>query len=366
MPSSTTAISTRSPSRAHPDADVRRLAGVRDGVVQQVAHRGDQQVVLAEHARAPHRRRRRAARAWPPRWCGRGRRPPTAPVSTSTSPTCPSAPATCSRDSSMISCTSADSRVGLRLHPAREPAHRLGVVGGVLDRLGQQRQRAHRRLELVRHVDDEVAPDGLEASRLRQVLRQHDEVVGADLRDPHLDHAARPAPPGRAAPRAPRRGSRRRAAPARSGHGWRPGRSGRRARCRGRAPGRSPAPRGRTRRAPPPPSAAPRACGPARRRAPAPAAAARRAATARSTGTPGSPTPPPAARGRRRGGACSPSIPSTRLTLGRAERCTAPIGRPAPGRRRAFTGRSPGPLVRAAPGTRLSRTSPAAATARRR
>ena len=40
--------------RAHPDADVRRLARVRDRVVQQVAHRGDQQVVLAEHPRAAH------------------------------------------------------------------------------------------------------------------------------------------------------------------------------------------------------------------------------------------------------------------------------------------------------------------------
>ena len=199
---------------AHPDADVRRLAGVRDGVVQQVAHRGDQQVVLAEHARAAH-----PADVEPDVLGLRGRagavdglRQDRVHVDQPDLP----------ERARHLQPGQLDDLVhqrrqprGLRLHPAREPAHRLRVVGGVLDRLGEQRQRAHRGLELVRHVDDEVAPDRLEPPRLRQVLRQHHEVVRADLRDPHLDHQHARARPDRAAPRAPRRGSPRRGAPAR-------------------------------------------------------------------------------------------------------------------------------------------------------
>ena len=66
-------------------------------------------------------------------------------------------------------------------HLAREPAHRLGVVGGVLDRLGQQRQRAHRRLELVAGVGDEVPLDLVHPAAFRLVLGQHqDEPAAAD------------------------------------------------------------------------------------------------------------------------------------------------------------------------------------------
>ena len=75
----------------------------------------------------------------------------------------------------------------LGLHPAGEPAHGLGVVGRVLHGLGQQRQRTDGRLELVRDVHDEVTTDRLEPTRLRQVLGEHDQVLRADLRHPHLD-----------------------------------------------------------------------------------------------------------------------------------------------------------------------------------
>jgi hypothetical protein len=90
-------------------------------------------------------------------------------------------------------------RQPLRLggHPPGEPAHRLRVVRGVLHRLGEQRQRPHRGLELVGHVHHEVAADRLQPAGLRAVLRQHQQLPGADLRHPHLQHhragAERPA-----------------------------------------------------------------------------------------------------------------------------------------------------------------------------
>ena len=60
----------------------------------------------------------------------------------------------------------------LVLHPAGEPRHRLGIVGGVLHRLGEQGERADRRLQFVRDVRDEVAAHRLEATLLADVGEQ--------------------------------------------------------------------------------------------------------------------------------------------------------------------------------------------------
>ncbi|MNW53347.1 hypothetical protein D3C74_309050 [compost metagenome] len=77
---------------------------------------------------------------------------------------------------------------GLLLHAPREAADRDRVVRRVLDGLGEQRERPHRRLELVRDVDDEVAADRVDAPCLGPVLREHEDVVRSDLRDPDLEH----------------------------------------------------------------------------------------------------------------------------------------------------------------------------------
>src|SRR5207247_1279618 len=85
----------------------------------------------------------------------------------------------------------------LLAHLAREPANSLGVVGGVLDRLGQQGQRSDRSLELVAGVGDEVPPDLLHPPALGLVLGEHEHQAaaadgGAERRHPDRE-ARRPA-----------------------------------------------------------------------------------------------------------------------------------------------------------------------------
>ena len=65
----------------------------------------------------------------------------------------------------------------LVLHAVGEPGDGGRVVGGVLHRLGQQGQRADRRLELVRDVGDEVAAHRLEAALLADVGQQQADAV---------------------------------------------------------------------------------------------------------------------------------------------------------------------------------------------
>lgn len=77
--------------------------------------------------------------------------------------------------------------VGLDLHPAREAGDRLGVVRGVHDGLGEQGERADRRLQLMADVGDEVAPDHLDAPGLGQVLDQQQHEAGAERGDPGGD-----------------------------------------------------------------------------------------------------------------------------------------------------------------------------------
>ena len=65
----------------------------------------------------------------------------------------------------------------LDTHPAGELAHRVGVVGRVLNRLGQQRDRPDRGLELVADVGDEVTPGLLDPPRRRLVVGQNEDQV---------------------------------------------------------------------------------------------------------------------------------------------------------------------------------------------
>jgi hypothetical protein len=76
---------------------------------------------------------------------------------------------------------------------------RLGVAG---ERLGQQADRRERRPELVREVVDELGPDLLQPSELRDVLE--DDPDTASRRRPGPDHDDRAvAPPSRNSPDAP-------------------------------------------------------------------------------------------------------------------------------------------------------------------
>ncbi len=80
-----------------------------------------------------------------------------------------------------------DQAGGLDLHAAGEAADRLGVVRGVHDGLGQQGDGPDRRLQLVRHVRDEIAPYGLDAAGLGEVLDQEQDEPGAEGGDARRD-----------------------------------------------------------------------------------------------------------------------------------------------------------------------------------
>ena len=86
--------------------------------------------------------------------------------------------------------------VALVLHPLGEAADRLRVVGRALHRLGEQGQRAHRRLELVRDVRDEVAADRVQPTLLGHVV-EHQRHVPAlhQRRDLHAHRDRLPAEP---------------------------------------------------------------------------------------------------------------------------------------------------------------------------
>ena len=65
---------------------------------------------------------------------------------------------------------------------AREPAHRVGIVGGVLDGLGQQGQCSDGCLQLVADVRDEVPADLFHPAALGLILGQHqDQALTADV-----------------------------------------------------------------------------------------------------------------------------------------------------------------------------------------
>jgi hypothetical protein len=67
----------------------------------------------------------------------------------------------------------------LALHALGEARDGLRIVGGILHRFRQQRQRSHRCLQLMGHVRDEVAPHGLEPVRFRDVLQQQSHRLDA-------------------------------------------------------------------------------------------------------------------------------------------------------------------------------------------
>ena len=77
-----------------------------------------------------------------------------------------------------------DQPLALGEHPAGEPLDGLGIVGGVLHGLGQQPDRADRRLELVADVGDEVTADRLDPALAGAVLDQGQHQPAAERRDP--------------------------------------------------------------------------------------------------------------------------------------------------------------------------------------
>ena len=83
--------------------------------------------------------------------------------------------------------------VRLVLHPEREPAHRLGVVGRARHRLRQQRQRADGGLQLVADVGHEVATDGVQPPDRRLVLGEQQDVV-AERSEPDVENEQLGAP----------------------------------------------------------------------------------------------------------------------------------------------------------------------------
>ena len=84
--------------------------------------------------------------------------------------------------------------VGFAHDPLREPLHDRDVVGRG-HRLREQAERADRRLQLVTHVRDEVAPDALDPPRLGDVARERDRTddlaVAAQRERAQLQHLAR-------------------------------------------------------------------------------------------------------------------------------------------------------------------------------
>ena len=82
---------------------------------------------------------------------------------------------------------------GLVVDPAGQARGHFGVGLGD-QRLGQQSEGAHRRLELVADVGHEIAADLFEPPALRHVLNERDDPEGTaavvDLAGPHLESAA--------------------------------------------------------------------------------------------------------------------------------------------------------------------------------
>ena len=113
--------------------------------------------------------RRRAGCPWPrPRpGCGRPPRPRPVRLDSGTSSGSGSAP--CSRDRSISSRTSRASRSASWRIRAAKRCTASGSSAAPCDRLGQQRQRADRRLQLVPDVGDEVAADRLDPAGLGDV-----------------------------------------------------------------------------------------------------------------------------------------------------------------------------------------------------
>ena len=103
--------------------------------------------------------------------------------------------------------------LGLGDHPAGEPLHRLGVVGRVVHGLGEQPDRADRRLQLVADVGDEVAADRLDLPLAGAVLDQREHQPASSAARPGRSRAAARGRGGSSPARS--RGCRRRGVPGR-------------------------------------------------------------------------------------------------------------------------------------------------------
>ena len=114
-----------------------------------------------------------------------------------------------------VSCAS---RAASAVSRAGEDPHLRRVVGGGLDRLGEQAHRAHRRLQLVARVGDEVAPHLLDALALGDVAQDEQREARRDPRRAD-DHESRLGRRGAAAQAQRRRGGATPSARARAGDG---------------------------------------------------------------------------------------------------------------------------------------------------
>ena len=94
------------------------------------------------------------------------------------------------RDRSSRSSTSRCIRRALLRIVVEEPPRGLGVGRVAQQRLGVARDRRERRLELVRHVGDEVPADRLEPADLGEVVQHEHGAAGGQRTRVHEEHAA--------------------------------------------------------------------------------------------------------------------------------------------------------------------------------
>ena len=93
----------------------------------------------------------------------------------------------CSRDRSMICTTRSASRADSMPIRAANRRTAVGLVGGLLDRLGEQRDGPDRGLQLVTHVRHEVPAGGFDPPRAGEVVGQHEDQTVRHRRDPDVE-----------------------------------------------------------------------------------------------------------------------------------------------------------------------------------
>ena len=175
MPWSRTTNATRSSTHARADLDRLVRAGVLDRVVEQVDERAAHLARVAEDLDVGRFRpdeQRHLGRV------GRGLHDVDASPTGAAGPA--SAPRVGASWASIVlrssrSSTMRASRSASRTTRSASRCTTADVVGRG-HRLGEQAERADRRLQLVTHVGDEVAPDALDAPRLRDVAGERDRA----------------------------------------------------------------------------------------------------------------------------------------------------------------------------------------------
>ena len=180
-------LSSTSPSSSlgghrHPRAGL----AVGDGVLDEVAERHHELVLVSEDAQADARRRTRPRCPCRPRRRRPGRSPATRrrrrrPVRV--------VGGLVALQAGQLDdlLHQAVEPLALGAHPLGEPLDRLGIVGGLPDGLGEQGESADRSLQLVADVRDEVAADGVGLALAGAVLGKHEDELAAQRGDPGGD-----------------------------------------------------------------------------------------------------------------------------------------------------------------------------------